>query len=296
MPPKTRTLPLRGLDYHLRIDGADGGPIMLLLHGLFDTGASFQPLIGALRELGLHDYCFVAPDWRGHGDSGPARDGYWFPDYLGDLDALVAELSAHRPVALVGHSMGGQVASMYAGARPDAVSHLIALDSLNVPDAPPDATAGRYRKWLDALRTPLQPRRYATLADMVERIARRYPELAPETHLFLAETWTRETADGGFALASDPRHRWPFPYGFRLAEAMALWREVQAPTLWIEAEHGPTRDWLTAADMARRHACFRIFKHETVSDCGHMLHLQAPRAVAESMAQFLAEHAVPAPA
>lgn len=295
MPSITRTLSLRGLTCQLHDYSADNtatdAPLMLLLHGLFDTGASFEPLLAALQRHDLTPYRYIAPDWRGHGGSDRAHDGYWFPDYLGDLDALIARLSPQQPVVLVGHSMAGQVASMYAGARPEAVSHLITLDSLNVRDAPVAATAERYRRWLDALRTPLQPKRYASLDAMVERIGRRYPELDAATQIQLARSWTRALPDGELELASDPRHRWPFPYGFRLAEAMALWRAVRAPVLWLEAEHGPTRQWLTGADIAARQACFARCEHRIIAACGHMLHLQAPQAVAAAMADFLTTHA-----
>lgn len=290
MQLETRNHTTRGLALQLHAHGPTNGPCVLLLHGLFDTGASYTPLVAALQRLGCNELRCVAPDWRGHGDSDRATDGYWFPDYLGDLDALIADLSPNRPVVLIGHSMGGQVASMYAGARPDTVSHLISLDSLNVPDAPPEHAPDRYRRWLNALREPLPARRYATLDDAAARIARRYPELDDDIHSFLAAAWTRPTAGGGFELACDPRHRWPFPYGFRAEEAKALWREVTAATLCIDAENSFVHDWLSESEMAARRACFERLEHHTVADCGHMLHLQAPDAVARLIHDFLKAH------
>lgn len=288
----TRDHTTRGLRLRLHIHGPTAGPCVLLLHGLFDTGASYAPLVTALQRLVRSELRCIAPDWRGHGDSDRASDGYWFPDYLGDLDALITDLSPKQPVILIGHSMGGQVASMYAGARPDAVSHLITLDSLNVPDAPLERTPERYRKWLSVLREPLPQRRYAKLDDVAARIARRYPELTDETCHFLAAAWSRPAADGSFELASDPRHRWPFPYGFRAEEAKTLWCEVTAATLCIDAEDSFVHDWISQSEMAARRACFERLEHHTVANCGHMLHLQAPDAVAALIHRFLEAHPV----
>ncbi len=278
---------IRGLNYRLRMDGPTDAPAVLLLHGLLDTGASYAPLAEALARLGGARLRLIAPDWRGHGDSGAAKDGYWFPDYLADLDALIDHLGLALPVMLVGHSMGGQVASLYAGARPDAVSHLVTLDSLNVPDASPGATPQRYRRWLNDLQRPPAARTYDSLAAVAERIGKRYPELDDATRGFLAETWARPAGDGRFRLAFDERHRTPFPYGFRLDEAKALWRKVRAATLCLDAANSPVTHSITSQGMAERRACFAHMRHETLPDCGHMLHLQAPDAVARAILRFI---------
>lgn len=294
MPLTHCTLPVRGLTYYLHDSGPADAPLMLFLHGLLDTGASFAPLIEAVQHAGC-DYRCVAPDWRGHGDSERAHDGYWFPDYLADLDALLNALAPDQPVTLVGHSMGGQIASMYAGIRPQAVARLITLDSLNLADAPTAGTPERYRSWLDAVATPPRQRRYSDLAQLAARIGHQYPELDTPTRLFLATNWARETRHGDYALACDARHFQPFPYGFRLAEAQALWREVTAPTLCIDGGASPAGKRVSAADMTRRRACFAHLTHATLDACGHMLHVQAPQRVAAVMARFLAAPAADRP-
>lgn len=277
---------LRGLRSHLRTAGNCDHTHLFLLHGLFDTGASFAPLVDALLTAAAPLYC-IAPDWRGHGDSGQAVEGYWFPDYLADLDALIAAFSPQQPVILVGHSMGGQIASMYAGARPERVSHLITLDSLNIPDAPVTQTANRYRNWLDGVQRNRAQRTYAAIENIADKIGRRYPELGPDLCYSLAASWSRPTADGRWRLAFDPRHRLPFPYGFRAQEAKALWRHVTAPTLCLDAEHGFSRTRMDADIMAERRRCFVHLSHRIIPDCGHMLHLQAPAAVADAIRDFL---------
>ena len=115
--PLHDTVSTRGLRQHVtRWTGEDPEPLMLL-HGWMDTGDTFQFLVDAMPTR----HTFVAPDWRGFGRSEWPADGYWFPDYYGDLDALLDRFSPDAPVTLIGHSMGGNIATLYAGIRPERV-------------------------------------------------------------------------------------------------------------------------------------------------------------------------------
>src|SRR5690606_17454861 len=90
----------------------------------------------------------IAPDQRGHGLSEHVGRGgfYHFWDYVSDLDALVGSLE--RPVDLVGHSMGGTVACLYASLRPEAVRRLVLVEGLGPPDASGELLR-RPRRFLD---------------------------------------------------------------------------------------------------------------------------------------------------
>lgn len=88
-------------------------------------------------------------------------------------------------------------------------------------------------------------------------------------------------------LACDPRHRLPFPYGFRAAEARALWQQVHAPTLCVDAAYGLSGHSVDSDTMSARRACFRRLTHRVLADCGHMLHVQAPEAIAAAIIDFL---------
>src|SRR5262249_61373974 len=111
---------------------AQRDPKLVLLHGWMDVSASFQFLVDALRG----DWYVIAPDWRGFGLSQWVASGYWFPDYIADLEALVAQVSPDAPVNGVGHSMGGNVAGLYAGVRPARVAKLALLEGVGPPAAP----------------------------------------------------------------------------------------------------------------------------------------------------------------
>lgn len=289
---------LGALEYAVREAGPAGGIPLFLLHGLLDTGASFTPLVREIEARQPGQYRFIAPDWRGHGESDFVNGNYWFPDYIADLQALFDHVigpsepaagAAGRSIVIVGHSMGGQAASLFAGLRPDRVSHLITLDSLNVPDTRPQDVPGRYRRWLDAWRQPPEASTYTSVDAIAQRINSRYPELDAEQCRVLAHDWSRPTGNADTRrMHFDPWHRIPFPYGFRVDEARAIWREVTAPVLCIDAQDSPATRYTDAAEMTRRRACFTDIRYRVIPGCGHMLHLQKPDAVAEHICAFLA--------
>ena len=282
------------LRYAVREAGTSEGEPLVLLHGLMDTGAGFDALVSAMESRAPGRYRFIAPDWRGHGDTDATHDSYWFPAYLLDLERLLDVVVGRGPdnaVTLVAHSMGGQIASLYAGTRPERVSQLITLDSLNVPNSDPANVPDRYRRWLDAHSNPPATKVYDDLDTAILRIGRRYPELSADQTDFLARQWTaQEDAAGRRRMRVDPWHRVPLPYAFRASEAMALWAEVTAAVLCIDGGDSPARYFCDDAEMQRRRACFANVTHVVVDGCGHMLHLQRPEAVAAEICAFVDAH------
>src|SRR5690606_27228926 len=119
---------------------------IFLLHGWMDVSASFQFVVDGLP---LH-WTLLAPEWRGFGLSQRTpSDCYWFPDYLADLDQLLDALAPDGPVDLVGHSMGGNIATLYAGVRPRRIRRLVNLEGVGLRARDPDQAPQRYRDWLD---------------------------------------------------------------------------------------------------------------------------------------------------
>jgi pimeloyl-ACP methyl ester carboxylesterase len=137
---ESKFLDIRGLRYHVRHWPNPGAPKLILLHGWMDVSASFQFLVDALRgEWDVH-----APDWRGYALTDWAKaDCYWYPDYIADLDFILQEIHAEEPVNLVGHSLGGNVAALYAGIRPARVARLVNLEGFGLPQTRPEQAPGR---------------------------------------------------------------------------------------------------------------------------------------------------------
>lgn len=294
-PSASLTVPVRGLDYHVRTWGDEAAPKLFMLHGWMDVGASFQFLVDALQG----HWRVIAPDWRGFGRSAWSAEGYWFPDYLADLDALLDHFAADTPARLVGHSLGGNVVMLYAGVRPQRVARVVSLEGFGIPAEAPDAAPGKYERWLDALKNPPAFRTYADLAAVADQLQKNNPRLARERAEFLAMHWARTQPGGSAALASDPRHKLPFPIVYRMEEVLAIWKRITAPVLWVAATESFIPRWLgthpegeaatdSLAGVRARLAHVPHGRMATIDEAGHMLHLDRPDAVAEAIEPFLA--------
>lgn len=282
-------LRVRGLRLHLRRFGPINAPLLFLLHGWLDASASFAPVIEHLLERAGGQVQVIAPDGRGFGYSEWAAGGYWFPDYVADLDAVVEHYATDAPVLLAGHSMGAQVVSLYAGLRPQRVHKLALLDALGVPDMPPARAPARITRWLDQQRAPPAHRPYESFAALAQRIRRQHPRLDTAQSDFVARCWAREDVQGRVHLLADPKHRFNGPSLYRAAESEAVWRQVIASTLILYAGDSEFRESIPAEARQRRHACFRTHRVLSVPAVGHMLHFEAPQATADALADFLLE-------
>jgi pimeloyl-ACP methyl ester carboxylesterase len=276
---------VRGLRYHVRHWASPGAPKIVLLHGWMDVSASFQFMVDELAR----DWDVYAPDWRGYGltDWGKS-DCYWFPDYLADLDYLLDLVGA--PVHLVGHSLGGNVACMYAGVQPERVAKLVNLEGFGMTATRPEDAPKRYARWLKELHDRPGLRPYANFGELAQRLKDGNPRLTAERADFLARHWGRETEAGKVVLRGDPAHKIVNPVLYRYEEVRACWQQVRAPVLWVDADESTTlkRIGIDDAHYAERRAAFANLRYVTVPQAGHMLHHDQPQAVAALIEAFLA--------
>jgi pimeloyl-ACP methyl ester carboxylesterase len=290
-PPRDRFLTLRGLRHHLLHWGEPqaGQPPLVMLHGWMDVAASFQFVVDAFAD----EREVIAMDWRGFGLSdNSGADSYWFPDYLGDLDALLADLSPGAPVDLLGHSMGGNVVMSYAGVRPGRIRRLVNLEGFGLPDVAPAAAPERLAKWLDEIAEPATLRPYATLADVAARLMKTNRRLSADKAAWLAGHWSRPV-EGGFELLADPAHKRTNPVLYRRAEVLACWQRISAPTLWVEgSDDGLRQFWgsrYPREEFESRLAVVPQLERAVIADAGHMLHHDQPEALAAQLSRFLAD-------
>ena len=281
---------VRGLRYHVRTWGDPAAPPLFLLHGWMDVSASFQFLVDCFTR----EWHVVAPDWRGFGLTEWAREGYWFPDYYADLEALLDLYEPGKPVNLVGHSMGGIIGSVYAGVRPDRVARLVSLEGLGLARHTPDQAPARYASWLDQLKDPPEFKPYRSFDEVAARLKKNNPRLSHERADFLARHWAKTTGAGAVALLSDPRHKTFNPYLFRIEEAIACWRRISAPVLMVSGTLSdiPARMKYTPEDLAERRGAFRNRREVELDDAGHMMHHDQPGRLARLIEDFLTGDAV----
>jgi pimeloyl-ACP methyl ester carboxylesterase len=262
-------------------------PPVFLLHGWLDAGETFQFIVDALKK----DWPIIAPDWRGFGRSEWPQEGYGFPDYLGDFDALIDRISPDAAVRIVGHSMGGNIANLYAGLRPARVRCVINLEGLGLPRTSPQDAPTRMRKWLDQIKSPTVEKTYDSFEQLASIIQFRYPRFAPGAAAFVARTWGIADEEGQVRLAADPRHHWVNPILYKREDAEATWRETRAPTLVVlgqESDYLPRLGSDGTIEALR--AAYPGAEVISIEGAGHMLHIERPDAVAPVMEAFLDAH------
>lgn len=289
-PSRSEFLTVRGLRTHVRHWGREGAPKLFMVHGWMDVSASFQFVVDCLQ----HDWHVISPDWRGFGLSERSHsDTYWFPDYVADLDALLDHYSPGEAVNLLGHSMGGNVVGIYAGARPHRVRRLINLEGFGMPASKPEKAPARYAKWLDEMRAPPSLRAYPSQAAVAARLQKTNPRLPDARAQFLAQHWAAQNDAGEWEILGDPNHKKPTPLGYQVEEVMACWSAISAPVLWVEAEDTNMWQWMGPREEARIEVDRRLGHLKTVTsrmmkDAGHMLHHDQPEQLARMVEAFLA--------
>ncbi len=262
-------------------------PPVFLLHGWLDAGETFQFIVDAFRK----DWPIIAPDWRGFGRSEWPQEGYGFPDYLGDFDALMDEISPHSPARIVGHSMGGNIANLYAGLCPDRVRCVINLEGLGLPRTSPQDAPKRMRKWLHQIRNPTLEKNYNSFEQLASVIQFRYQRFSPAAAAFVARVWGVHDENDRVRLAADPRHHWVNPILYKREDAEATWREIRAPTLMVLGEESDYLARLGAdGSIEALRAAYPNADVVSIAGAGHMLHIERPEAVAPVIEAFLDAH------
>lgn len=208
---------------------------VVALHGWLDNAASFTLLARRLPQVRL-----IALDLAGHGhsDHRPTGQPYYIWDNVADVLALVDELALER-VALLGHSMGASVATLFAGAFPERVSRLLLLDGL----VPHDYGAGTLpAQMAAALEKGKRQRRRGQRAypdferAVVARMNSRWPVSQEAARLLLARGMKQTPA--GWAWRHDPALTLPSVVRLCEAQIAAFVRRLSMPVRLVMAEQG----------------------------------------------------------
>ena len=272
-------VPIRNLTYHVQVWGepaADKTPLVLL-HGWMDVAASYQFVVDALS----HSRYVIAPDWRGYGQtSAGGADNFWFPDYLADLDFLLDHYAPQAQVDLVGHSMGGNVAMLYAGVRPERIRRLVNLEGFGMAATTPDEAPGRYAKWMDELkklhRGELDLKAYEAVSGVARRLMKTNPRLGQDKANWLAQHWAHENAQGKWNILGNPSHKISNAQLYRVDELLEIYQRISMPMLSVEASDNSLELWwkgkFTLAEFHERLKSVPQVEIARIEDAGHMMH------------------------
>ncbi len=283
--PTLATLTLRGLRFQTYCwEGADPSPL-LMVHGWGDSGATFQFVADQLPA----ERTLLAFDARGFGRTEWPQDGYWFPDYLADLDAIVDHFSPQAPIDLLGHSMGGNVVMLYAGVRPQRVRRVMNIEGFGLRRTAPTDAPDRYREWLDEMKHGSRFATYQSFEQLLMVLARRNPRTCAENLEFVAHAWAEQGADGQVRLRADPRHKNVNPVLYQREQAEACWRRIAAPLQLVIGEQSQLAKQMGGElDDAALHQMFATLTVARIAAAGHMVHHEEPAAIAALMQRFFA--------
>jgi pimeloyl-ACP methyl ester carboxylesterase len=293
---RSEFVPVRNLSYHVRVWGepSDSVAPLVLVHGWMDVAASWQFVVDALQ----FDRWIIAPDWRGFGHTkleGPPVDSYWFPDYMADLDVLLDHYVGERKVDLVGHSMGGNIAMMYAGVRPQRIEHLVNLEGFGLPETRPAQAPGRYAQWMDEIKTVQRGgkalKSYPDAHGVARRLMKTNPRLAQDKADWLARQWAAPNAQGEWEILGDAAHKVTSAHLYRVDETLEIYRRITAPVLSVTASDDSLSQWwkgtFTLAQYLERIRAVPRLQSAVVQEAGHMMHHDQPAELARLIEAFL---------
>jgi pimeloyl-ACP methyl ester carboxylesterase len=267
---------------HLRLAAQAWGdpqlPRLLALHGWLDNAASFD----RLAPLLCGHFHIVAIDLPGHGRSGHRPPGTWYHyvDYLGDALAA-ADALGWTQFGLLGHSLGGAVASMLAAACPQRIERLFLIEALGPLTAEVEQTLSLLQRAISQ-RHGLPAKALRVFASVAEAAQTRAKagDLSLEAAQIMVARGIKPASDSGFVWSSDPRLTLTSPQRYIEAQVLAVLDELRVPTQLILAQPPPSflPETLINARIAR------VPDIDVVRIAGHHhLHLDDPAPVAAAM-------------
>jgi pimeloyl-ACP methyl ester carboxylesterase len=285
--PREKFVDAQGLPIHYWEWGERTGQPLVLVHGYLDLAYSWIAFVAALQERRQEPLWIIAPDCRGHGDSGWVGAGgyYHFPDYVFDLDCVIRALDVSR-FNLVGHSMGGTISILYSGTFPERVANLVLIEGIGpvgmeFADAPP-----KMARWISEVheRGRHHFREYTSIEAGADQLRKTNPRLDMEFAMELAGAGMKQSNQGKWIWKFDPLHRTTAPQPFYTAQAMEFLRRMECPVLIVDgAESRQTR----RTDKQQRYDAIRNCQRTTIVHAGHMVHQDRPEQLAEVVTAFL---------
>ena len=262
---------VNGLRLHYLDWGGPGAQTLFLLHGQGSNCHAWDHFARGVRG----SFHVLAPDQRGHGDTDWATDGHDSDSYVEDFARFVDGMGA-RKFVLLGHSMGGVNAMLYAARYPREVERLIVVDI-----GPEVGQAGVKR-----IRSQAGPEEFDSVEE-VYRLMRAQDPAPPDDMLrYRARFAVKQLPGGKFTWKYDKALRTP-GRAARRPDAAEMWEMLAGlgcPTLVVRGESSD----LLSRETARRMAA--VIPKATlveVAGAGHRVPLDNAPGFEKAVREFL---------
>lgn len=263
------------ISQRLRLNYVDWGnadaPPLLLIHGGRDHARSWDWVAEELR----HDWHIIAPDLRGHGDSAWSPDGnYEMSAFVYDVAQLIHQLGL-APVSIIAHSMGGNIATRYAGLYPENVKKLVNIEGLGLSPAMQAERDSlgiqkRFRQWIEDKRNAAgrTPKRYPNIEAAYERMK--------GENAYLTDEQARHLTVHGISRNEDGTWSWKFDnylniwaiFDMPREDLEAIWHAITCPILLLYGENS----WASNPEKDGRIEHFPTAQVIEYENAGHWLH------------------------
>ncbi|HNW18640.1 MAG TPA: alpha/beta hydrolase [Sphingorhabdus lacus] len=263
------------ISQRLRLNYVDWGnpdaPPLLLVHGGRDHARSWDWVAEELRN----DWHIIAPDLRGHGDSSWSPDGsYEMSAFVYDMAQLIHQLGL-APVSIIAHSMGGNIATRYAGIFPENVRKLVNIEGLGLSpkmQAERDAIGiqKRFRQWIEDKRNAAgrTPKRYPTIEAAYDRMKAENSYLTDEQARHLTVHGISRNEDGTWSWKFDNYLNIWAIFDMPREDLLSIWQSITCPMLLLYGE----KSWASNPEKDGRIEHFPTAKVVEYENAGHWLH------------------------
>ena len=263
------------ISQRLRLNYVDWGnpdaPPLLLVHGGRDHARSWDWVAEELRN----DWHIIAPDLRGHGDSSWSPDGsYEMSAFVYDMAQLIHQLGL-APVSIIAHSMGGNIATRFAGIFPENVRKLVNIEGLGLSpkmQAERDAIGiqKRFRQWIEDKRNAAgrTPKRYPTIEAAYDRMKAENSYLTDEQARHLTVHGISRNEDGTWSWKFDNYLNIWAIFDMPREDLLSIWQSITCPMLLLYGE----KSWASNPEKDGRIEHFPTAKVVEYENAGHWLH------------------------
>ena len=280
------TFEVDGSSIHYMEAGDRSQDTFVFVHGNRDHCHSFDFLLESFDKAGFTMPHVVALDLRGHGDSGwvGRERGYRHEDFVLDVVGLLRHLEKDE-VTLVGHSLGGSMAVMFAGALPEKVKRLVIIEAAGPYGRTEEEAAELFGRWTKDDGSDTILTYYATVGQAAEAIRRRFPLIPNRAAMHAARHGTRLTPHG-WVWKYDPRARNPSYSSFSETQVKAFIERIACPTLLVYGSASGYKE-------SPRYNRVDYFKNKTLVEIpgtGHHVQQEKPDELAAVLIPFLSNH------